>query len=361
MLTALAVFVLVWLFSTYNASIRPIFAGAILASTILVTLHVSFLTAPFALVLAVEFSRKPKELMMFVLPFVVLGGLLVAYHAATTGVTLFGRSGMSGFSQNYALIPITHPFSRSALVASVIQKLETAWFGAPVVVLVFLVGLALLLVKLFRKKRPARISLLALLAICGYLLFETSRMSYLMYVLPLLILIALVEAGAYVQPVRSVPYIAMAVAVALLIFAYQKQAMAASTGAKITRGNEHATRDAIAFISNGDVRTPRVMCSRSSVRLALQANGIEPITTHFMEFGDTTDTVEVSRLKPDYMMVWASSRPGFYVEQESRLRWLGEHYGRLALAIPEIGFDLSRDYFTPLDPKPDTLLVYRLN
>jgi hypothetical protein len=362
-LTSLAVFAIVFALSKQNGiSARPFAAGSLLALTPLVTLHVSFILAPVALLLAFEFVRTKhlKGLAAFVSPFIFVAGILLVYHWATTGITLFGSSGLSGFSQNYHLIPISHPFSRSVLVASVLQKAETAWASAPVVLVSFILAIIVLAVRMVRRRKPSRLTTLGLLAVFGYLMLETSRLSYLIYVLPLLVMIAMIEIGRHAINWRITPYAALAATIVVLFFAVQEQASATRNGNLITQGNVGATQTALARIVRESVGSPKVLCSRSSIRLALQFKGITPITTHFMEFGDASDTTIFQAISPDYVMVWASANPGFFVDQESRLRWLGSHYGHIALAIPAIGFDLSRDYFAKPDPRPDTLLVYRI-
>jgi hypothetical protein len=322
-------------------SINYQFLGMLWGGSLMVSVHV-----PLLLILPITYfllmqKVKARDILLLLAGLVLSVGALYAIHT----ITQPALSGETNLSENLRTIPILRPFSWSVQSSNLVQKWGLVVSFAPQILLCLLACVEGLRCNSIPRSRKDSIVLL-ILPTLGWLLFQPAGpSSYLIHFIPALALasamsIETVLVGNWQRiGVGTITMLA-------LTFGVRDAVVACAIGRTLTE--EHLT--AIAQIEK--LHSENKMVAMNPAQSYLSRS---PATTHFIELPNRG----AEKLTGEgYLLTYNSSIRSGFIWEVAPLR---SEVTSPELTLTGHFLDVGRNYFIPLDDRPDTLFLQRLD
>lgn len=371
-LTALAILIGVYFLIRLHQPLtvfRSAIAGFIIASTMLVTIHVTLalFLASFMAALFHTSKRRPAAIAAFVSGAAVFLLLVFAVSVIRGQLTLFGNANGSSFALNIHDIPILRFYSRSVQAANLVQRWSMFRNYGMGYILIFGALVAIGVFQYFRTRGRIRISALTFIiaaTIVSWIELESSApSSYLIYVLPVLSLAAAVAMKRFIGEHPRAWAIALA-GILLGIGAFRDMPARHGKGYHLMTANSLAVGTALGEIEQSDSGNhPLVLAFNPAVHEVLRDTNVRLMTTQFIEYPTANISVDsvLRNAQVNYVLVYASAIKPDYMREVGPIR---AALNRVATPIwerPGFFTDIGRSYFDTTLGAPDTLRLYRIN
>ena len=371
-LSALAIIVAIYLLFRIDHPLtakRAIVTGFLVATTMLVTIHVTLalLLAALVVILSHAGKRWPIMLAAFVVGAGVFVIALIAISAMLWQFTLLGTSGGTSFALNIHDIPALRLYSRSVQLANLAQRWSMFRMYGLDYVFIFVAIAIVAITHYFRKPGKSSVSLrpAAIVAILlSWLELESAApSSYLIYILPVLSIAAALALEHLVgEHVRT--WGIACVSIMFGIFAFRDMPGRHGKGYHLMTANALAVGAALGEIEQPDSAShPLVLAFNPAVHEVLRDSSVRLMTTQFIEYPSANMSVDsvLRNAGVNYVLLYASAIKPDYMREVGPIH---DALTRIATPIwerPGYFTDISRSYFDTTLSQPDTLRLYRVN
>jgi len=369
-LTALAIVIGLYLLLQRE---RPLTAksafilGLLIAATLLVTVHVT-LALSISSILFILYraeSRKINVVGAYVGGVLVFLAVLIAITALRGQATLFGTYTSNAFALNVHDIPALRIYSRSVQTANFIQR----WKAITTLEMGYVIAcafIALITILALLRKQSVRLgpkAVLILATLFAWFEFESSApTSYLIYILPVMSLAIVAVFARFIPEYWRIPLVALG-GLALFTFSLADMPGPHGRGYRLMTSNYQAVGAALNEIEQADSTKPLVLAFNPAVHEVLRDSNVRLMTTHFIEFPDTSMSVDSLLHKEGvrYVLIYRSSIKPDYMREVKPISDALHRIGTPLWERPGYFTDIGRSYFEANLGSPDTLQLYSIH